>query len=117
MSFILQASSSSQVTLEPEYDFTQQDAKIENQHRTRSGDLTRYQWGRYKRIKFSVRYVSSNDMSMVNDWWRENTELQFYEEGTTDITSCMVSNKSLPIGERIKPHLDQYEGRVELEEY
>ena len=117
MSFILQANSSDQVTLEPEFDFAKKDVKIENQHRARAGDRTVFFWASYKRISFSIRYVNSMTMSRVNEWWENNINLQFYEQGTTDITSCQLTNRSLPIGEFIKPHIDQFEGRIELEEY
>lgn len=117
MSFILQASSASQVSLEPEYDYGRSDSKIENIHRTRSGDRYVYKWGEYRKFKFSIRYVTSADQSTINDWWRNNTLLQFYEEGSTDISSVQLVNRSLPVGELIKPYIDQYEGRLELEEY
>ena len=117
MSYILQASSSDQFSFEPEYDFVKSSAKIENMHRTRSGDRYVYKWGEYVRFKMSVKYVSSENASMVNDWWSENTALQFYEEGSTDITSCQITNKNTPFGEFVKPHNDLFEGRLELEEY
>jgi hypothetical protein len=117
MSFILQANSSSQVTLEPEYDYARTDAKIENEHRTRSGDRYVYNWGRYRRIKFSIRYVDSATMNIVNNWWRNDTKLEFYEQGTTDITSCQLTNSTIPIGEFVRPYTNLFEGRVELEEY
>lgn len=117
MSFILQATSSDQVSLEPEFDYARKDTKIENIHRTRSGDRYVYKWGEYRRISFSVRFINSATTNSINDWWTENTFLEFYEEGTTDITSCQLANKTLPIGEFIKPYLTKFKGRLELEEY
>jgi hypothetical protein len=117
MSFVLQANSNSQVFLEPEYDFSKSTAKIENVHRTRAGSRYVYKWGEYTRFKFSLRFINSADMSTLNEWWSTNAQLEFYEEGTLDITSCQISNATLPIDKFIAPYMDRFKGKIELEEY
>ncbi len=115
MPFILQADSNTQVTLEPEFDYKDSSAKIENMHRTRDGSLFKYYWGDYTRIKFTIRFVNSETKEQINDWWLNNTELEFYEEGTTDVSTVLITNKAKPIDQFIRPYTDKFRGRIELE--
>jgi len=109
--------SSNGVDVEPEYNYQEQDTKIENRHRTRSGEEYIYKWGGYKRRKFGVRWVNSNFKSIVNSWWDSNTELLFMEEGGTEVFSVRITNRNLPIGSIEKPYSDTFKGSIELGTY
>lgn len=101
----------------PEFDYTQQDRKIENVHRTRAGGRFVYKWGDYFIAKFSVRYVSSEQHAIVNSWWSENTQLLWMVDTGAIVESVQIVNRQLPIGEFILPHNDLYQGAIELETY
>lgn len=117
MAYRLFVNSSNGVTLYPEWDYTENDKKIEDRHRTRSGAEYVYKWGGYRQRKFSVRYVDSATMAIVNSWWNSNTPLLFMKEGDTDITSCYLTNRDKPISKFIKPYDTLFEGVIELGEY
>ena len=109
--------SSTGVSLYPNWDYKESDRKIENRHRTRSGRMYVYKWAQYKQIKFSVEHVDSATMCAVNSWWGGNENLLFKLDGSADITSCRLVNKSKPIGKRVEPYLDEYKGVILLETY
>lgn len=101
----------------PEFDYTQQDRKIENVHRTRAGGRFVYKWGDYFIAKFSVRFVGSEQHAIVNSWWNTNTQLLWMVDTGAIVESVQIVNRQLPIGEFILPHNDLYQGAIELETY
>ena len=105
------------VDVEPEYNYAEKDKKVEARHRTRSGKEYVYKFGEYNRFKFNVMYVDSSFKSIVNSYWRSNTELLFMEVGATQIYSVRLINKELPIGKAIKPHKDSFKGVIDLASY
>lgn len=117
MSYALFVDSSTSVTLEPEYDFSRDDEKIEDVHRMRDGSMFRYKWGEFDKWKFSVRYVNSSDASVINNWFKSNQQLLFMEVGATQVHSVYITNKKLPISKLIKPYDNLFEGGLELETY
>ena len=117
MAWILQASSASQVSLEPEYSYKDSAVKIENRHRTRDGSQYKYRWGKYDKIKFTVRYINSETQSVINTWWDTNVRLEWYEEGSIDVRSVYINNKNKPIDMFIRPYYDKFQGTIELEGY
>lgn len=107
----------STVSLEPEYDLKLDHRKIESSHRTRDGENYRYIWGHFRRAKFSVEFVSSADMCVVNSWWGANTPLRLYDINSTVVVSGYLVNASAPIDKLVKPYVDQFQGVIELESY
>ena len=105
------------VDVDPEYNLTEKDKKIESRHRVRSGEEYVYKFGEYKIIKFNVMYVNSSFKSIVNSWWSSNTELLFMEVGASVVSSVRIVNKELPIGKFIKPYTDTFKGVIELNGY
>ena len=115
--FRLFVDSSTGVDIDPEYDYKEQDFKVEDKHRTRSGREYRYKWGDVEKITMGMRFVNSSTMSQINDWWKDNTDLLWMEVGGSSVSSFHLSNKSKPIDKRIKPYTDQFAGKIELESY
>lgn len=115
--YILFVDSSNSVSFDPEWDYEEDDKKIENRHRTRSGKEFVYKWGDYRRRKFSVSFVDSSTAAIVNSWWNSNTPLLFMREGDTDITSCYLIGRDKPLGKFVKPYDNLYKGVIELGEY
>ena len=115
--FRLFVDSSNGLDVEPEYNYQENDKKIENRHRTRDGSEYVYKWGDYKMWKFDIRWVNSAFRSTVNSWWNTNTELLFMEEGGTEVFSVRLTNKSLPISKFERPYTDTFRGIIELGSY
>lgn len=105
------------VSMYPEWDFKLEDHKIENVHRTRLGNMYRYKWGSYKRVKFSVEHLSSSDMCRVNSWWGANTPLRLFDTSSVLVCSAYLVNNTVPIGQMVSPYVDKFKGVIELETY
>ena len=117
MAYLLFVDSTTGISLDPEYDFKNSGEKFESRHRARSGKEYVYKWGEYTKISFSLMYLSSSDMSTLNDWWSNNTPLLFMKEGASSVTSVHIINKKKPIDSFIKPYDDLYQGKIELGTY
>lgn len=105
------------VSMNPEWNLKFDDKKIETAHRTRSGKMYRYAWGKYDRCKFDVQYLSSADMCQVNSWWYTNTPLVLYDLNSSAVVSGYLVNANYPIGELVMPYTDYFKGTIELEAY
>jgi len=118
--FTLFTNSSDGISFEPDFGFKHRDKKIENSIRARSGIQAVYQFGEYRRWKIPVRFVSSGDKQTLNTWWRNNTELFFFDNN--DMTAAgtfgvRITNKSAPIFTPEKPYDYEWKGNLELDEY
>lgn len=117
MAFRLFVDSSTGLTVEPEWDYKEEDEKIETRSRVRSGAEYVYKWAEFQKIKFKVSFVDSNFKSIVNSWWSNNTDLLFMEEGSSVVSSMHISNKKTPVGQFIKPYNTLFKGTIELSTY
>lgn len=110
-----ETNSATRVSIQPEYDYKEEDKLVEVQHRTRDGSLYQYTWGSYVYKKFSLKWINSADASVINSWWKSKATLHFYEDtAPTAVETVMLLNKSKPIGKRIKPYSDKFAGTIEL---
>ncbi len=105
------------VSFSPEYDFIDSSKKIESRHRTRDGSEFVYKWADQEQISFSLEYVNSSDKSVINNFWRNNTDLTLYNSNDASVFSCYITNKSLPIGQLNKPYNNLFKGKLKLEAY
>lgn len=117
MTFRLFVDSSNGVDVNPEWDFKEQQEKIENRHRTRDGSEYVYKWGEFTTLKFKVTFVNSSFKSIVNSWWNTNTNLLWMEEGGTAVTSVQLINKTQPVDSFMKPYTDLFGGTLEIGTY
>lgn len=115
--FRLFVDSDNGVTLYPEYDFTEDDKKVENRFRSKSGKEYVYKFGEYRQWKFGVKFVNSESKMAVNTWWNSNADLLWMEENGTEVFSVHITSKSKPIGKLISPYYDLFQGKIELGEY
>ncbi len=102
---------------EPEWDIKLDDRKIETVQRTTTGAMYRYLWGKFKRAKLSLEFISSADMTRVNSWWGANTPLVLFDSLGDVVVSGYLTNGSAPIDSLVKPYTDQFKGTIELESY
>lgn len=105
------------LAINPDYDYEEEDQKIEVVHRVKSGREYRYKFGDYGRTKFSVSYVNSEFKSICNSWWNNNADLRFVDQFGLEVMSCHLVNRKQPVGKPIKPYTNQFRGTIELETY
>ncbi len=117
MTFRLFVDSDNGVDITPEWDFKETGQKIETRQRARSGAEYVYKWGSFTRKKFSVMFVTSSTMAIVNSWWISNTDLLWMEVGGSVVTSVHLINKATPIGGFQKPYDNLFKGKIELGTY
>lgn len=106
-----------EVSICPDWNFSKEDEKVQHRHKAVSGIHEVYKYGDFDARKFDLRYVSSSDAAIINSWWHSNAELLFTNNGYSDVFSCMITNRNIPIGQVIKPYHDQFKGTIELGEY
>lgn len=117
MTFRLFVDSSTGLDVEPTWGYEDRGEKIEDRHRARSGKEFVYKWGEYSSFKVPVTYVNSEFMSIVNSWWSSNTDLQWMEEGASDVYNVRITNSRKPVGSNIAPYRDLFDGELELESH
>lgn len=117
MTFRLFIDSSTGIDVEPTWDYEDKTQKIEDRHRSRGAKEYVYKWSEYSVFSVPVTYVSSEFKSIVNSWWSSNTNLQWMEEGTSNVYNVRLVNDNVPIGKNIAPYTNQFEGVLELESY
>lgn len=113
--FLLGPTSSTAVTLYPEFDYKDKRTKIEQSHRLQNGDRYVYKTGVYDNFQFKNKFFPSSDAAVVNSWWESNTELLFWID--SDVSSVMLVNKSKPFDQFQRPYTDLMQGTIKLEGY
>lgn len=117
MPFYLFVDSANSVSFDPEYDYTEEHEKIQDEHRVRSGASYIYKWGEFSRFSFNVRWVDSAFRSTINSWWGANTQLMLQRAGETQVFSVRIVNDELPVGRYERPYDDLWMAEIELETY
>jgi len=106
-----------ELTLQPEWSFEEQARLIRQDLRTRMGNLHTFVSGKYFAYKVPLRYLSAADADVLNWWWQNQWPLAFTLD-TSDAESTYIvriTNNTQPIGKRIAPYANQFEGSLELE--
>lgn len=104
------------VPLKPEFDYIEQFKKDETRHRSLTGAEFAYNWGFFKRWKFSILFLNSEQATQINSWWITNTDvkLRFFGETPSDVR---IVNRTTPISKRMEGRHDLFRGVIELETY
>lgn len=108
------SSDSVMVEVNPEYDFSEPDKKIESNHTSRNGKRFKYLWGETKNTKFSVSYVDSSFKTIVNSWWGANASLRYFDDVLSVTNSGWLMGDEKPVSQRIKPYDDLFAGVINL---
>lgn len=73
-------------------------------------------YGDYRRIQYNLVYVPYSDGLKINEWWRDQKQLnssQPYLYGDT-FTKTMLINANQPLGTMTKPYWGNWSGVVEI---
>ena len=119
LTFQLGIDSSTAVTIQPNFDYSDGKKQIRSDHRTKGGKAYSYKWGDYRQITFSTAYVPASTAALVNSWWDSKAELLWFITvgGVTEVQSVMLMNEETPLQERSFPYVDRYQGEIRLEGY
>lgn len=115
--FRLFVDSADGVSLDPEWDYSIPDEKIEQRGLSSTGKSEVYKYGDRSRITFTVMYVSSDTAAAINSYWQADMALLFMEEGATEVFSCRIINEKTPISKNEKPYPGAFSGTIELGTY
>lgn len=105
------------LVLHPDWSFEERGALIRSQHRTRSGELHTFVWDRYFAYTVPLAYLSGSEAALLNWWWESQWTLLVTLD-TSDSESLRlvrIVNDTQPIGRRVRPHADLWQGSLRLE--
>ena len=74
----------------PDFDYTEDDRLILNEHQAKSGKIYSYVWGSYRQIKCTLSFVNSSNANTINTWWANRSSII---AGFTDDPGSTVSGK------------------------
>ena len=106
------------IVLHPEYDLLAQAQARRNFHRSREGTLYQYDWGTHGAWTVPLQWLPDSHADLLNWWWQQGLAL-LWTENSSDAESTRIVrivNGRQPIGRRMRPYYDLWQGAVELEE-
>lgn len=105
------------IILHPEYSFQEEASFINIKHRTVGGEYRVSPWEKHFAYTIPLRFLSDSHAALINWWWENKFNLLF-TLNTSDSESlyvCQITNQQQPIGRRIRPHNNLWEGVIQLE--
>ncbi len=105
------------ITLHPDWSFAERSEVIKSQNRTLGGKLHTYTWDKYFSWNVPLQFISTSHADLINWWWENQFNLLFTLD-TSDSESmftCRITNKTQPIGNRMRPYTDLWRGNITLE--
>lgn len=105
----------------PTYGFRENKQVNNTNRRTVGGSLHSYKLlGHSWRYTVPLTFVSSDEREVLNRWWADQTELQFYFDTASasgvsfQTVRCEISNRTMPFGTRSPFQSDKYDGILHL---
>ncbi len=92
MSLKIEIGPTSQTAVELPIDYTSTFGKkqIASQHRTLSGNLYVYKHSAFIKHRFKVDFLSTENASIVNSWWENNTELLLFVSSGSGLPDAVI---------------------------
>lgn len=90
--------------------------KKEAVERARGGKQFRYKFHDTLTWELPVTLVDSSFRYTLNNWFENNTVIQFLPDYTTDIYTVYVTNSKKPISKFVVPYDTLFKGVIKLEE-
>ena len=106
-----------QIDLFPEWSFIEQHRSIESQHRSLGAVHRQHHWENFGAWQVPLRFLSDSHAALLNWWWENDFRLAFTLD-TSDsesIRTVQITNQQQPIGRRIRPDQNLWEGTLMLE--
>lgn len=105
------------ITLHPGFAFQARAQLHRSQHRTRGGALHTYLWGRHGAWRVPLRFLADSHAALLNWWWANQFNLLFTLNSSDSerLRTVRIVNDTQPVGRRVAPYADLWEGTLELE--
>lgn len=105
------------ITLNPTWDYQEAAQVLAAQNRTLGGNLATYQWAKHFEYSVPLQYIPTSYADLLNWWWenRFNLALTLNTSDTESIRVVRLVNDRQPIGKRMQPYADQWQGLLQLE--
>lgn len=107
------------IELFPDRDFNELMYKNNQVHETITGEFNQFKLeGNTRSYLFNVSFVSSADMSTINDYWRQRTNIKFiFDDGVaTQSIDSQIINKRKPIKFYSDNQTDKFSGTLNIRE-
>jgi hypothetical protein len=119
ISYTLWDASSNYVDINPAWGAAEDEGKIIDINRTKSGKLSMHTHGTWRRFSFQYEYVPASVAAVVNSWFdvRQLCQLKITDDLGTEVFSVQIVNLETPFGVHAAPGLDYFMGKLDLSEY
>lgn len=106
-----------EITLYPEWDFAERARLLKAEHRTQGGLLHTYVWEKHFAYSVPLRFLADSHAALLNWWWENqfNLALTLDSSDSESTRIVRITNDRQPIGRRMRPYADRWEGVIELE--
>jgi hypothetical protein len=104
------------LALHPEWSLEERAHLERSVHRTQEGRLHGYTWHRHAAFRVPLRWLSGLEAERVNWWWEVQAPLAFTLDSSDAerVVPCLLVNDTQPVGRRIRPLADAWQGTLEL---
>ena len=105
------------IDLHPEWSFEERSQLLRARHRTRAGQLHTLAWDKYFAFALPLRFLSTSHAALIEWWWEKQLALRVTLDSSDAASQLLVriANDVQPIGRRMRPYGDRWEGTLELE--
>lgn len=105
------------IALHPEWSFEERSQLLRAQHRTRAGHLHTLVWEKYFAWSLPLRFLSDSHAALIEWWWERQSALLLTLDSSDSESRLIVriANDKVPIGRRMRPYGNRWEGTLELE--
>jgi hypothetical protein len=104
------------IVLHPEWSLEEREQLVRAEHRTQAGLLHSYVWHRHPEFQVPLRWLTTQEAALLNWWWELQVPLAFTLDSSdaAAVVLCRLVNGRQPIGRRIRPYGDRWEGSLSL---
>lgn len=104
------------LSLHPDWSLEERERVVRAHHRAPAGRLYQYTWHRHAEFRVPLRWLTGSQAALLNWWWEAQLELAFTPDGADPaaVQLCRIVNDRQPIGRRMRPYGDLWQGRLEL---
>lgn len=113
-----EAGSESTISLHPLWQYSERVIKDKNFYRTQAGRLNSFRKnGTYYEFNLPIDYVSSSDAHTINQWWEDQTDLNFIlneNESDQQTITVRLTNLIKPFNTNVRGRPNQFKGNMIL---
>ncbi len=106
-----------ELVLHPTWDFQQQARLLMSQFQTQGGNLFTSLWAKRFAYQVPLQWLNNSQADTLNWWWSNQFNLALWLDSSDAESTFIVRivNETQPIGQKISPYADQWQGVLQLE--